>query len=105
MERKQFITIGLNPCLDINCYIDELKYDDVIRIKRKKISPGGKAFNVAKFLIGYGQKVIPFGIYGGYNGIKFKKLLTSENFPVEYLVETSSETRENYNFFLKTVLY
>lgn len=105
MKKKQFITIGLNPCLDVSCYVDELTYDDVIRIKKKKITPGGKAINVAKFLLGYGQQVIPFGISGGYNGIKFKKLLVSEKFPVDYLIETDAETRENYNFFLKTVQY
>lgn len=105
MQRKQFVTIGLNPCLDVCCYVDKLKTDDVIRIKEKKISAGGKAFNVAKFLNKCGEHVRPVGICGGYNGIKFKNLLRSENIPTGYLIDIEAEIRENYNFFLKTVLF
>lgn len=104
MPKKQFITIGLNPCLDVNCLVDELKSDDIIRVKLKKITAGGKAFNVAKFLHKYNQHIKPIGVIGGHNGIRFKNLLLKENITADYLIEIDGEIRENYNFFLKMVL-
>ncbi|MCX7705026.1 MAG: PfkB family carbohydrate kinase [bacterium] len=104
MQRKQFVTIGLNPCIDINCIAEKLKVDDVIRIKEKKISAGGKAFNIAKFLYKHNQYVKPIGIIGGHNGIIFKKLLRTENIPVNHLIKINNDIRENYNFFLKMAL-
>ncbi len=105
MRCEQFITVGLNPCLDINCYVKNFKIDDIARIKEKRISAGGKAFNVAKFLNQYRRIVKPVGIAGGYNGGRFKSLLEKDKIPTEYLFNISGEIRENYNFFLKMVLY
>ncbi|MCM8788771.1 MAG: hexose kinase [Candidatus Omnitrophica bacterium] len=79
----------------------ELKFDDVARIKKKKIAAGGKGFNVARFLIRYGENVKPIGIVGGFNGTTFKKLLTESRISTEYLLDIPVETRENHNFFFE----
>ncbi|MCM8821501.1 MAG: PfkB family carbohydrate kinase [Candidatus Omnitrophica bacterium] len=105
MRHKKFISVNLNPCLDVNYYAEEIKFDDVVRIKKKKIEAGGKGFNVARFLIQYGENIKTIGIAGGLNGIRFKKLLTESRISTEYLLDISAETRESHNFFLKTAQY
>ncbi len=100
MQKRYFLTVSLNPCLDINCYADDFKIDDVIRIRRKKISAGGKAFNIARFLAACKANVQAAGIFAGYNGRRFTELLKTSRISNTLLLELPGETRENYNFFL-----
>ncbi|HOK79471.1 MAG TPA: PfkB family carbohydrate kinase [bacterium] len=103
MPQNSFITIGLNPCLDVNCFAKEFKTDDIIRISKKIVSAGGKAINIAKFLSKFNVDVQSVGIAGGFNGTRFKNLLKKSGISTDFIIDIEGETRENYNFFLKTV--
>jgi len=105
MQQNSFITIGLNPCLDVNCYVKEFKSDDVIRINKKVVSAGGKAINIAKFLCQFDANIQTIGMVGGYNGIRFKNLLKNSGISTDLMFDIDGETRENYNFFLKMVQF
>jgi len=105
IQKKYFLTVCLNPCLDVNCYVDNLKIDDIIRIKQKKINAGGKTFNTAKFLSNCGVNVLAIGIIAGNNGRRFSNLLKNSKISHPMLLELPGETRENYNFFLKMDRY
>ncbi|MCM8805839.1 MAG: hypothetical protein NC825_03800 [Candidatus Omnitrophica bacterium] len=104
MKTLEFYTVCLNPCLDVNCFVDSVKFDDIIRIRQKLVNAGGKGFNVARFLHKYKQKVIPLGLIAGYNGIRLKNLLLSCGIKNIDLLELSGETRESYNFFFRMVV-
>ncbi|MGB9642709.1 MAG: PfkB family carbohydrate kinase [Candidatus Ratteibacteria bacterium] len=105
MQHNHVITIGLNPCLDVNCYVKEFKSDDINRISKKVVSAGGKAINIAKFLGQFNVSVQSIGIAGGFNGIRFKNLLKNSRISTDFIIDIDGETRENYNFFLKTVQF
>jgi 1-phosphofructokinase len=85
--------------------VDNLKIDDIIRIKQKKINAGGKTFNTAKFLSNCGVNVLAIGIIAGNNGRRFSNLLKNSKISHPMLLELPGETRENYNFFLKMDRY
>lgn len=101
MQKKYLLTVSLNPCLDVNCYADDFRIDDIIRIKQKKVSAGGKAFNIARFLSGCNASTQAIGIIAGHNGKQFANLLKGSKISNLLLQELPGETRENYNFFLE----
>lgn len=105
MEQNTIITINLNPCLDINFSVNNFRPDDVMRVGEKTITPGGKGFNAARFLLELGTDVTSLGIIGGHNGLLLKKLLSKLNLSCKFLIEEKAETRTNYNFFLQMVWY
>jgi fructose-1-phosphate kinase PfkB-like protein len=103
--KKIFYCASLNPSIDISFSLPKLVFDDINRIESKRIDPGGKGINVAKFLYILGENVIPAGIFGGENGkillslIKKFGLKNIKNFSVE------KETRQIFNFFLAMAMF
>ena len=102
MKSPFFYAVTLNPCLDVNCYVRNLAFEDVIRIEKKTVLPGGKGFNVAKSLERLGDNVVSIGLKGGRNGVILFDLLGRAGLRKSVPVNVAGEIRENYNFFLPT---
>jgi fructose-1-phosphate kinase PfkB-like protein len=102
MGKPLFCTVTLNPCLDVNCTAPALLFDDIVRIGERTVSPGGKGINVARFLAGMGDRALPAGVVAGANGGLLLDLLRKEGLGKFLSLRVKGETRENYNFFLRT---
>ncbi|MCL5674464.1 MAG: hypothetical protein M1501_01800 [Candidatus Omnitrophica bacterium] len=100
--KKIFYSVALNPSIDISFSLPKLVFDDINRIESKRIDPGGKGINVAKFLYILGEKVIPIGIFGGVNGKILISLIKKTGLKNIKIFSVREETREIFNFFFPT---
>lgn len=88
----------LNPALDREFYINDFQIDSLHRLQAEnsKMSPGGKAINVAIDLAAFGIKSIVTGFIGGYVGnIVLNELRKTSNLITTNFVHIDDETREN----------
>lgn len=97
--KKNFYSVALNPSIDISFSLPKLVFDDINRIKSKRIDPGGKGINVAKFLYILDENVIPIGIFGGLNGELLISLIKKAGLKNIKIFSVKEETREIFNFF------
>ncbi len=58
------ITVGLCPCWDITCYVDQLRRHGHQRIERQTVRPAGKALNVSRVLAQMGIPTAAAGLWG-----------------------------------------
>ena len=87
-------TVTLNPALDKEYTVTNLKMDEVLRASPIKIDYGGKGFNVSRMLASLGTENIALGFLGGAIGELLHAGLSSIGIETD-CVWISSETRTN----------
>jgi len=64
----------------------------VNRLEAAEFFPAGKGANTARVLLGLGEEVLLLSFFGGGNGERFRRAISSEGIPHRY-VQTQGETR------------
>jgi 1-phosphofructokinase len=95
---SQIYTISLNSSIDFSFYLKDIVFEDVNRIKKMRIDPGGKGMNVSRMLKKLGERAIPITFIGKDNGKFYKELLKKEKIEFIIPVEISGNLRNIYNF-------
>ncbi|ABR30540.1 ribokinase [Thermosipho melanesiensis] len=92
------LSVCMNPALDREFYINNFSVDKLHRLdpEYSRMSPGGKAINVAIDLASFRIKSIVTGFIGGYVGdIVLSELREISNLITTNFVHIEGETREN----------
>jgi 1-phosphofructokinase len=71
------VTVALNPVVDWTIWIPDFGPGKVNRVEREQTDAGGKGFNVASFLAGYGLRVAVAGLRGIDNREIFRSSLAN----------------------------
>ncbi len=87
-------TLTMNPCLDRYLYIDELKEDDTVRVKRFSDYPAGKGIDVSRVIRELGGVSVAVALLGGAIGRKIEELLDGEGV-IYTAIRVEPETRIN----------
>jgi len=87
-------TVTLNPALDKEYTVTNLKMDEVLRASSIKIDYGGKGFNVSRMLASLEAENVAIGFLGGATGELMQVGLSLNGVETD-MVWTSSETRTN----------
>ncbi|MCD6449594.1 MAG: 1-phosphofructokinase family hexose kinase [Thermotogaceae bacterium] len=87
-------TLTMNPCLDRYLYIDELKEDDTVRVKRFSDYPAGKGIDVSRVIRELGGVSVAITLLGGSTGRKIEELLDEEGV-IYTAIRVEPETRIN----------
>ncbi len=87
-------TLTMNPCLDRYLYIDELKVDDTVRVRRFSDYPAGKGIDVSRVIRELGGVSVAVALLGGAIGRKIEELLDSEGV-IYTAIRVEPETRIN----------
>lgn len=87
-------TVTLNPALDKEYTVDELKQDEVLRALAVSIDYGGKGFNVSRMLHSLGVDNTALGFVGGATGQTIERGLAELNIKTA-LTGIREETRTN----------
>ena len=69
-----FITLTLNPCLDLNLEVEGFRFDEPLRALRERKRPGGKGINVSVVLGILGMDSVAVAPLGGAAGEEFLQL-------------------------------
>lgn len=94
---SKFYTISLNSSLDYTFYLKNIIDDDVNRIEKIIIDPGGKGMNIARMLKKLGENPISITFIGGTTGKIYKNLLKKEK--IDFLsIKIKDDLRKIYNF-------
>ncbi len=88
-------TVTLNPSLDLNLEVDELKIDDVTRIKNTKLDPGGKGINVSRVVNILGGPTVAYGFIAGREGGQLSLFLAEEGILNSFVALKEGNTRVN----------
>ena len=89
----KFITVTLNPALDMNITLQTpLDPEGLNRSESAAFSPGGKGINVSRALRAMGKESDAVCILGGFTGSKIKSMLSEEGVSVR-VIATTAETR------------
>ncbi|MBQ9113643.1 MAG: hexose kinase [Clostridia bacterium] len=91
------LTVCMSPCVDVTVEVDALNVGKTNIVKRKAITLGGKALNVAIGIKRLGEETFATGLMYSENGQMFKSLLHSEGIPFSF-VWNKGRVRENYKF-------
>ena len=87
-------TVTLNPAIDRELLVPEIKFDTVLRASEWQIDFGGKGFNVSRLLIGFNTTSVALGFVGGDSGKIMEKGLQSLGIQTDF-VWVDGETRTN----------
>ena len=88
------LTICMSPCTDVTIELDALNVGKTNVIKRKSVSFGGKALNVAIGVKRLGGDVYATGLMYNENGYLFENALDKEGVPFTF-VWNKGRAREN----------
>ena len=94
-------TVTLNPAIDREYRVEEIKYGTDLRASDVHIDFGGKGFNVSHFLTNMKIKNIAIGFLGGWPGKYIASGLESIGVEIRP-IWIDGETRTNVSFFDKT---
>ena len=95
---SQIYTISLNSSIDFNFYLKDIVFEDVNRIEKIRVDPGGKGINITRMLKKLGEKTIPITFIGKRNGKFYKELLKKEKIKFIISIKISEDLRNIYNF-------
>ncbi len=87
-------TITLNPALDREITVDEVRFDDANRVKEEHHYAGGKGIDVSRVIRELGGQSVALGFVAGFAGLEFQGLLINEGVTCDF-VEVPGETRTN----------
>jgi len=92
------LTVCLNPALDREFYISDFTIDKLHRLspENSRMTPGGKAINVAVDLASFGVRTVVSGFIGGYLGdVVLSELRETSTLITTNFVHIEEEIREN----------
>lgn len=87
-------TVTMNPSIDIAYTLDELRIDQVNRVKTVNKTAGGKGLNVARVLHLLEDDVLATGLVGGQHGAYIKEQLDQSGIKHQFL-PIKGETRDS----------
>ncbi|MDK2945786.1 MAG: 6-phosphofructokinase 2 [Geotoga sp.] len=87
-------SLTMNPSLDRFLYVDELKSDDTIRVKKVNDYPAGKGIDVSRVIEELGGETAAISILGGEAGEQILYMLQDEGV-ITIPVWIKTETRTN----------
>ncbi len=87
-------TLTMNPTLDRYLYVDELKEDDTVRVKKYSDYPAGKGIDVSRVIRELGGVSVAVALLGGATGRKIEELLDQEGV-IYTAIRVEPETRVN----------
>ena len=87
-------TLTMNPSLDRYLYVDELKEDDTVRVKKFSDYPAGKGIDVSRVIRELGGVSVAIALLGGSIGRKIEELLDQEGV-IYTAIRVEPETRMN----------
>lgn len=87
-------TVTMNPSIDIAYTLDELRIDQVNRVKTVNKTAGGKGLNVARVLHLLADDVLATGLVGGQHGAYIKEQLDQSGIKHQFL-PIKGETRDS----------
>ncbi len=88
-------TVTLNPSIDTWIELPSLRLGALNRVSEAVRSAGGKGINVSRVIQELRSPTRAFGIIGGHEGVRFRKLLRALSIPSE-MIAISGSTRNNY---------
>lgn len=88
-------TVTLNPSLDYNIEVEDLKLGELNLVQNYTILPGGKGINVAAILHNLEHPVMALGLVSGFTGRYLIEQLTSAGILSDFVVCASGATRIN----------
>lgn len=91
------LTVCMSPCMDVTIEVDALNVGKTNVLKRKSVSFGGKALNVAIGAARLGCEAYTTGLMYNENGYMFENALDKEGVPFTF-VWNKGRVRENYKF-------
>ncbi len=91
---KNIVTFTLNPTIDKNSSVDQVKAEDKLYCDKPVFEPGGGGINVSRAIKKLGGNSLLLYTSGGFTGKKLDKLLAEENLNKK-AIEIEEETREN----------
>ena len=91
------LTVCMSPCVDVTVELDEFKVGKTNVVKRKALSLGGKALNVAIGVKRLGGDSYMTGVMYKENGFMFENVLNEEGVPFTF-TWSEGRVRENYKF-------
>ncbi len=97
-------TLTMNPCLDRYLYVDELKEDDTVRVKKSSDYPAGKGIDVSRVIRELGGVSVAIALLGGSVGKKIEMLLDAEGV-IYTAIRVEPETRINIILQVKNTQY
>ncbi|MCM8771735.1 MAG: 1-phosphofructokinase family hexose kinase [Candidatus Omnitrophica bacterium] len=90
-------TISLNSSIDYTFYLKDIVDEDVNRIDKIRVDPGGKGMNIARMLKNLGEEAVAITFLSKNNGEFYKTLLEKEK--INFIpVEIEGNLRNIYNF-------
>ena len=87
-------TLTLNPAIDRELLVPEIKFDTVLRASKWQVDFGGKGFNVSRLLVGFETISTALGFVGGDSGKTLESGLQSLGIETDF-VWVDGETRTN----------
>lgn len=87
-------TVTLNPALDRAITVEDIKFDDLNRIKEDERYAAGKGVDVSRVIKELGGESIAMGFIGGYGGLELQGRLINEGIICDF-VKIADETRTN----------
>ena len=87
-------TITLNPALDRNIWVEQVRYNDSNRIQKEKRYAAGKGIDVSRVLTAFGIRNKAMGFVGGFDGEEMEGRLLNEGISCDF-TKISGETRTN----------
>ncbi|MBO5737696.1 MAG: hexose kinase [Clostridia bacterium] len=91
------LTVCMSPCVDVTVELDQFKVGKTNVVKRKALSLGGKALNVALGVKRLGGDSYMTGLMYKENGFMFENALNKEGVPFTFSW-SEGRVRENYKF-------
>jgi 1-phosphofructokinase family hexose kinase len=93
-KMNNIFTVTLNPAVDRELTVPEIKYDTVLRASDWRVDFGGKGFNVSRMLKSLGANSVAMGFAGGKSGEILQEGLESLEIGTDF-VWVAGETRTN----------
>jgi 6-phosphofructokinase 2 len=87
-------TLTLNPAIDSNWRLDELRANRKTRTNNPRVDPGGGGVNVSRAMRTLGCASTAVVTAGGLRGERLRRLLREEEVPCR-VIDIAGETREN----------
>jgi len=91
---KNIVTFTLNPTIDKNSSVDQVRAEDKLYCDQPFFEPGGGGINVSRAIKKLGGNSLLLYTAGGFSGKKLSKLLAAEDLNKQAL-EIEAEIREN----------
>lgn len=91
------LSVCMSPCVDVTVEVDALNVGKTNVVKRKALSLGGKALNVAIGVNRLGGDAYVTGLMYKENGYMFENALKNEGVPFTF-AWNEGRVRENYKF-------